>query len=829
MTPLFLLATSLIACSPSTPPTLPGVEAGPVGPTTLLARHPERMTELTLAPSSQTPGWSPQELLERELTDFAKGRQRGDVVEYTTRLPHRTAHYGQEQGRQPFGMQLLGSGGKPLKYSRSTKKARTWSLQDDALVVRLRDSDPAPEGFTLAYPEGAAAQADLSRDTSKLDNTAFTLRKLALEDTREHGVYLPAPSAAGWDIELPPRAWLSTRATLVPPVLGDSASDGATLVVEVDAPDGTHELHRAPLAVGEPTDVRVDLSTWAGTAVRLRLRTEAGASPTEDFVFLSEPAVYSPTPTPRRMVVIFVDTLRADRMGVYGHSRDTTPLLGEWAERAAVFETARAVSPWTLPSTRTMLTGREPDAWNDGPHLADQLGAAGWTSLAVVRNTWLAETFEMDRAFSTYRSQASANVEDQVASARRLLDAVPDRDAMVLLHVMDPHMPYEEPAPHRTLWAGDAPASLPDENVDENSTPPIFGKASRAEREAIRTYAMDRYDQNIHYIDAVLAPFVAELGDDAIVVLVSDHGEEFWEHGMLGHGFNLYEEAVRVPLIVAAPGLPASRITAPVSLMDLAPTLVELGGGTPHGAHGSSLVAAMRGDQGAAQALAARPLPLGRTSFRHDAWGVVVGGKKWVTADGHEEVYDLAADPHERTDLVPAGGVPLEPFHQALSEGLGGRTVHRALRISGIGSGASWKTAPSQVDLTSTGTFAAAWSRHSDKFELATPALSEDGHALQLSPGGGRGMPRESFVLPQGELPDLSLAAAWRGRVDRAATTEAIPAPDGTRQVLLSTGTGRDLIEITWAVQPAPIHQRITNLAGTEMSAELEALGYLDK
>ena len=120
---------------------------------------------------------------------------------------------------------------------------------------------------------------------------------------------------------------------------------------------------------------------------------------TRDHVFLAAPAVTSAASAPRRLVLAFIDTLRRDHVGWHGYARATTPRLDAWAKGAVVFEDARTVAPWTLPSTRALLAGEQPEAWDAAATLPQELAAKGWATGAFVGNVYLSSNFGMTRGW----------------------------------------------------------------------------------------------------------------------------------------------------------------------------------------------------------------------------------------------------------------------------------------------------------------------------------------------------------------------------------------------------------------------------------------------
>jgi len=371
------------------------------------------------------------------------------------------------------------------------------------------------------------------------------------------------------------------------------------------------------------------------------------------------------------VVLIVVDTLRADHLGLYGYDRPTSPFLDRLAERSAVAETMVAQAPWTKPAVASMLTSLYPEQHRalkegTGNRLADELEtlpellrAAGYRTAGFSENPHVGPSTGFDQGFDEFRVlQGFDGRSDWVlGEARRWLEesdaAAP---AFLYLHFLDPHGPFEpDPADAARFLEG---RSTDNELVRKG----LVGKLvrGRALREKLSTddfaYLTALYDAEIRGVDRALETLFDALAahlDDALVIVTSDHGEEFGEHGALRHGFQLYEETLRVPLIVAGPGVVPGRIAdVPLAQIDLAPTVLELAGlPAPAAFRGTSFAARLRGG-----ALAERPL-VSQTRFRgSDRSAVRAGGWKLIVDDGldRRELYRLPDDAAERVDLAAA-------------------------------------------------------------------------------------------------------------------------------------------------------------------------------
>jgi arylsulfatase A-like enzyme len=402
------------------------------------------------------------------------------------------------------------------------------------------------------------------------------------------------------------------------------------------------------------------------------------------FVLLS--ACRHASPSPPNVLFIVIDTLRADRLGAYGSSRGLTPFLDELAQRGTLFRNAFAASSWTPPSVASLFTSRLPTQHrivtgqarlaDQEITLAEKLAAQGYTTAGFSANLRLTIKLGFAQGFdhwvhhplgpikprgSVLRKESIAWV-DGPCAARRPAPCV------VYLQYMEPHAPYQAPEPYRSRFAR-AEASA--------------GEMAAANRKVVRLKLSDisdreaelleaAYDAEVAAVDAELRLLFAELEqrrflDDAIILITADHGEEFKDHGSFSHGSSLYNEVVRVPLILLAPGLRGGEVVEDnVSLIDVAPTILDLLHLPPEPAfEGRSLVPLLRarqspigriggwlaGDEQATDdALILLELEYGGWVDRRRHTAGVIDGKAKLLLDQRRqstEVFDLAADPRE--------------------------------------------------------------------------------------------------------------------------------------------------------------------------------------
>jgi arylsulfatase A-like enzyme len=372
------------------------------------------------------------------------------------------------------------------------------------------------------------------------------------------------------------------------------------------------------------------------------------------------------------VLVLLVDTLRADRLGCYGARPSPSPNLDRLAERALVFEQAIAQSSWTVPSVATLFTGLHPrshGAWlashddTDGasdvmflpdslPTLAGEAQRAGITTVAVSANPLVSHGTNFAQGFETFVEFGMESRERPDGKAKDWAPAA-DVDAKFLawlrrnrgrrflayLHYMEPHDPYtprgERPPPPPGL----SPALAHGEVFDAAQRIDWHGGAPLPE--PVVAWLRQLYDGEIRGWDDELGrllPALDALGvrDSTVVVVTADHGEEFQEHGKLRHGADLYDETLHVPLLIAGPGVVAGRVAEQVQGIDLFPTVAALlGFAAPPAAPGRNVLV----DRDARPAYS----ELGElTAVRTLRW-------KLIAAPGSAaELYDLEADAGER-------------------------------------------------------------------------------------------------------------------------------------------------------------------------------------
>jgi arylsulfatase A-like enzyme len=518
-----------------------------------------------------------------------------------------------------------------------------------------------------------------------------------LRDGASPGQRLRVPSgyALGFTLEVPDAAEL--RAGVRAPA---SAALGVWAVRDGKKPLLLRELkgdgNSAPaLRGGAPVDInaplRIDLAALAGQVARLELRARGGdvvlEHPAVVRMIDRAPAAASAPKKLRNAIVFLVDTLRADKLSAYrAQSRVRTPGMNTFVQSATVMENARSQENWTKPSVATLLSSLLPwqhnavsgdDVLPESVELLPELlQKRGYYTGAFITNGYCSDKFGFKQGWRTYRNyirEGRPNTAKHVAAdVLDWLDHRPkDQPFFLYVHTIDPHVPYKPPQQFLTFY-----------DAQPYSGPIDFTKAGdvleRIKIGRIRPNERDRehltalYDAEISYHDVHFAAMMQGLkerglDDETVVVVTADHGEEFWDHGSVGHGHSVYDELLHVPLIVRVPGVTrgGARVADAVGLVDVMPTVLDaLGEAIPDQLVGRSFLPALRGQPEVA--------PRATVSGFFRAWRTLVTGRLKLVQHGTERasLYDVQDDPGETKDLASE-----QPIALAYARGLLGLTL----------------------------------------------------------------------------------------------------------------------------------------------------------
>jgi arylsulfatase A-like enzyme len=427
---------------------------------------------------------------------------------------------------------------------------------------------------------------------------------------------------------------------------------------------------------GHWTDITIALDGFAGRVIDLELRYDDGTRDGERphvAAYWSPPRIHDPTTRPPdrpNLLLITIDALRADHVGCYGYDRPTTPGLDRLADEGVRFACAVTQAPYTLPATASILTSLYPMTHRVGygrslrgiRTLPRILHERGYRTAAFADNPWLNPQHGFDVGFDRYVMNAPLT---DPAVDRRIREwlRTADQPFFLWLHYLSPHAPYRAHPEYFSLIGRDpfrAGVMFPAEEVERYKDPDRKLSPGRI------SDIVDLYDSEIWFADrsiGALIRFLDELGvlDRTVVAVTADHGEEFKDHQGMGHSDTLFDELIRVPLLLRyPPALPAGRVVdTAVETIDLFPTLLDLLGiedGWPP-IEGESLLAAASGTGVSGPSIAFSDRPPGWLKCVTDGEHKLLrstGNRLFRIPWGYrrDHLYDLRADPRETTDRL---------------------------------------------------------------------------------------------------------------------------------------------------------------------------------
>jgi len=417
-------------------------------------------------------------------------------------------------------------------------------------------------------------------------------------------------------------------------------------------------------------------------------------------------------PPPHGIVLIVLDTLRADGLAAYGNPRPTSPAIDQLAREGVLFENAISHASWTLPGFVGLLSGRYPSKQvfqgRLRSSLVEQIRNAGYATAAFTEGAYVSRQFGMDRGFDSWweqegkialrgeslRPAEGGGVGLTFTRARDWLRENGGRPFFLMIHTYETHGPYG-----RMRFAEDMPSGRLPERIfaPRHASRVRAGEIPVADEEV--AYVRALYDASVAEADRHVGELLQtleslDLAERTVVVLTSDHGQLLGERRRdhLGlHGENLYDPSLHVPLILRDPRreTAGARVTAQVRLIDVLPTVLDLAGaGAGPGEQGSSLAPLMSGASSAdrlaySELLFLRSRRLRRASVRTPEWKLI------LNAPGTDaptlELYDLAADPLEHANLVEKRPEDRERLYSLLAEERSARAKEGRAAMSGEG------------------------------------------------------------------------------------------------------------------------------------------------
>jgi arylsulfatase A-like enzyme len=587
----------------------------------------------------------------------------------------------------------------------------------------------ATRTYTLTSPvpvNMSRAHQIVIRPTDK-PGASFEIESVRVITRREHLASMP--SGVGWqglgeiyreslvarspetmkfDLTLPERAWLD----LAVGTIDDPPATFSVAITSGNAKDRVLLEHTVTTPYRWERQ-EIDLGELAGQQVQLSL-TVSGETPGTPGLW-GAPIIRSRAvqtgDAPQGIILIQADTLRPDHLGLYGHKRDTAPFLGRLAAEGVLFKNAFAQAGWTKVSTSSIMTSLYPST-HGVFKLDDRLPAAATTMAEVYRQAGYAtlslssvmftgqytnlhqgfeELHELTSVADSGGPYSSKTAREYVDRATEWIESHRDGPFFLYLHVFDPHSPYEPRRPYDVLWAD---PSKRDEHIRQRESlrktiksPFLAGRGMATREEMIEAgvdpaayiaYDKNWYDSSIRSLDAELARLFERLrttglDEKTAIVFLSDHGEEFHDHGRMWHGQSVYGEMVRVPLLVRWPGrAQAGRVVdEAVQLIDVMPTLLDFSRlQHPEGLQGQSLASLVTGSTGRTQGTDApsgsrrRPAIVEKqpSGEEHpeaaESYGIIDGGWKLIhnkvrlPERPEFELFDVVRDPLDQVNVA---------------------------------------------------------------------------------------------------------------------------------------------------------------------------------
>ena len=540
-----------------------------------------------------------------------------------------------------------------LRLGGTTKlNAKDVSVAIDYLRVMPASSAPA-EGET---------PKKMPKPPAPLPHYAQLVREVTIDDQRRRSLVMAASSTLTWYLKVPAEALFSFR-------VGRAEEQGGTATIRLTAVDAEpFELWSGDLK-SQWTDQVVSLGMWAGQLLRVDLVSEGpGATAWSSPSILVPHSELSEVQPAKSVIVLLIDTLRADRLRVYNkHSRLKTPVIDVFAAEGTLFEQAQSPENWTKPSVASVLTGLYPMTHGtkkseavlpDAALLVSEVfQKSGFVTGTFLANGYVSDKFGFKQGWDHYtnyiRENRNTEAKNVFKEAGDWIEKHKDKRFFAYIQTIDPHVPYDPPAEFLRMY-DDQEYGGP---VSPRQTPSLLEKAKRNPPKIVFN-ARDRqrlealHDGEISYHDKYFGLFIERLKklglyDQVFFAITSDHGEEFYEHGSYGHGHSVYQEMLHVPFMFRMPGtVPAGkRIPETVNTLDMAPTILSAAGvAIPEVMEGVDRMGHIRGVPPPGPAVAF-------SDFLDDRRVIRAGRYKLVLRGLNITLFDLKTDPGEKQEL----------------------------------------------------------------------------------------------------------------------------------------------------------------------------------
>ncbi len=461
----------------------------------------------------------------------------------------------------------------------------------------------------------------------------------------------------------------------------DIGSDqDATFTISAETAAGTKELLKAKATKGQWQEQVIDLSSFSGKAMRLELRTDSPLGKTgwgEPEIMIPKGKATKAGKRAKNLVYVVLDTTRADSFSTVKSSAIVeTPVFDALAAKSTSFRNAYNNENWTKPSVTTMWSGLYPGTHgarqatsqvaDEIRFLPQQLQENGFTTGAFIANAVVSKTFGFDKGWTHFQNDSrhalNGNGSKLYPNAAKWMEEHKDERFFVYVQSVDPHITYEVPEPYtKKYYKGKYKGKLGDSFDRDEQLVVDNGKLKVSEDDLAWIWAL--YNGEVTYQDQYLGELIKKidelgLAEDTLIVITNDHGEEIQEHGGLGHGWPLFEEQIRAPLLMSFPPIfrPGRNIKTIIEHADLAPTILDALGVPPMTtAEGMSFLPFIEDGVGKRQ----HPFYTiawsrkGMRSVRVGDWKLIAG-----KSSGWMYLYHLGDDPDEKNNLLKKGTAP---------------------------------------------------------------------------------------------------------------------------------------------------------------------------
>lgn len=492
---------------------------------------------------------------------------------------------------------------------------------------------------------------------------AVTVEQIAVGGVERRAIALGPGAQIDWFVEVPEGATLVFGSGL-------GAQGASTLALELRG-DGSRGSTRRTDVGASWLDHQVKLEGLGGQVARVRFRNEGKTELALSDVRITRPLgkVVSIDEPARNVIVLLIDTLRASKVhAYYPKTRVKTPVLDAFASEGTLFERPQSPENWTKPSVASVLTSLHPATHRTKEDASKLPGSAlmlsevykkaGFKTASFIANGYVSNAFGFDQGWDHYtnyiREQRTTTASNVFGEAQAWIEKNKDQRFFVYIQTIDPHVPYDPPDRFLKMYDpkpydGQVRNRRTHLMLDEAKKNPKKYQFTARDKERIEAL----HDGEISYHDEHFGKFLGKLRElgvdsDTLIVVTSDHGEEFQEHGSWGHGHSVYQELLGVPLMFRWPGvIPANQRIGPVvSTIDIGPTVLEATGvPIPDEFEGRSLLGFMRGDWPVGPYVAFSDFLDHRRVIRGGDWKMIIRGNL------SQVLFDLRNDYWERNEL----------------------------------------------------------------------------------------------------------------------------------------------------------------------------------